>query len=75
MEDIDVLVFDIQDVGGRFFTYLSTLHLVLEACADAGVAVIVLDRPNPNAHYVDGPVMEKENQSFLGKVPSLLSME
>ena len=69
LEDIDVLVFDIQDVGVRFFTYLSTLHLVLEACADAGVAVIVLDRPNPNAHYVDGPVMEKENQSFLGKVP------
>ncbi|MEC8257316.1 MAG: DUF1343 domain-containing protein, partial [Bacteroidota bacterium] len=50
-------------------TYLSTLHLVLKACADASVAVIVLDRPNPNAHYVDGPVMEKENQSFLGKVP------
>ena len=69
LADIDILVFDIQDVGVRFFTYLSTLHLVMEACADAKVPVIVLDRPNPNAHYVDGPMMEEENQSFLGKVP------
>jgi len=66
---IDVVVFDIQDVGVRFFTYLSTLHLVLEACADSEVPVVVLDRPNPNAHYIDGPVMREENQSFLGKVP------
>ena len=69
LADIDILVFDIQDVGVRFFTYLSTLHLVMEACADAKVPVIVLDRPNPNAHYVDGPMMEEDNQSFLGKVP------
>ena len=69
LADIDILIFDIQDVGVRFFTYLSTLHLVMEACADANVPVIVLDRPNPNAHYVDGPIMEGENQSFLGKVP------
>jgi uncharacterized protein YbbC (DUF1343 family) len=69
LTDIDILVFDIQDVGVRFFTYLSTLHLVMEACADAKIPVIVLDRPNPNAHYVDGPMMEEENQSFLGKVP------
>ena len=67
--DIDILVFDIQDVGVRFFTYLSTLHLAMESCADAKVPVIVLDRPNPNAHYVDGPMMEEENQSFLGKIP------
>ncbi|MGB1433374.1 MAG: exo-beta-N-acetylmuramidase NamZ family protein [Flavobacteriaceae bacterium] len=69
LADVDILVFDIQDVGVRFFTYLSTLHLVMEACADSKVPVIVLDRPNPNAHYVDGPMMEEENQSFLGKVP------
>ena len=69
LTDIDMLVFDIQDVGVRFFTYLSTLHLVMEACADAQIPVIVLDRPNPNAHYVDGPIMEEENQSFLGKIP------
>ena len=69
LTDIDILVFDIQDVGVRFFTYLSTLHLVMEACADSKVPVIVLDRPNPNSHYVDGPMMEEDNQSFLGKVP------
>jgi uncharacterized protein YbbC (DUF1343 family) len=69
LANIDILVFDIQDVGVRFFTYLSTLHLVMEACADAEVPVIVLDRPNPNAHYVDGPMMKEDNQSFLGKVP------
>jgi uncharacterized protein YbbC (DUF1343 family) len=69
LKHIDVVVFDIQDVGVRFFTYLSTLHLVLEACADSDVPVVVLDRPNPNAHYIDGPVMREENQSFLGKVP------
>ena len=69
LADVDILVFDIQDVGVRFFTYLSTLHLVMEACADSKVPIIVLDRPNPNAHYVDGPMMEEENQSFLGKVP------
>ena len=69
LADVDILVFDIQDVGVRFFTYLSTLHLVMEACADSKVPVIVLDRPNPNAYYVDGPMMEEENQSFLGKVP------
>ncbi|MGB0811565.1 MAG: exo-beta-N-acetylmuramidase NamZ domain-containing protein [Flavobacteriaceae bacterium] len=66
LADVDILVFDIQDVGVRFFTYLSTLHLVMEACADSKVPVIVLDRPNPNAHYVDGPMMEEENQSFFG---------
>ena len=69
LKHIDIVVFDIQDVGVRFFTYLSTLHLVLEACADSDVPLVVLDRPNPNAHYIDGPVMREENQSFLGKVP------
>ncbi len=66
MEDIDVVVFDIQDVGTRFFTYISTLLYVAEACAENRVALLVLDRPNPNAHYVDGPVLEKTYESFVG---------
>ncbi len=66
LEGLDVIVFDIQDVGVRFYTYIATLHYVMEAAADAGVAVIVLDRPNPNGSYVDGPVMEAEHTSFLG---------
>jgi len=66
---IDVLIFDIQDVGVRFYTYISTLHYVMEAAAENDIQVIVLDRPNPNAHYVDGPVLEKEYSSFVGMHP------
>ena len=69
LENIDVVVFDIQDVGARFYTYISTLHYVMEACAEAGIPVIILDRPNPNAHYIDGPVLEPKHSSFLGKHP------
>ncbi|PVX51972.1 uncharacterized protein YbbC (DUF1343 family) [Balneicella halophila] len=69
LENIDVVVFDIQDVGVRFYTYISTLHYVMEACAENSIPLIVLDRPNPNGHYVDGPVMEKEFQSFIGMHP------
>ncbi|MDN3725164.1 DUF1343 domain-containing protein [Aequorivita sp. SDUM287046] len=69
LKGIDVVVFDIQDVGARFYTYISTLHYVMEACAEAGIPVIVLDRPNPNGHYIDGPILEKENQSFVGMHP------
>ena len=69
LEDIDVMVFDIQDVGVRFYTYIATMHLVMEACAEAGIPVIILDRPNPNGHYIDGPMMEKEHTSFLGMHP------
>ena len=69
LEKIDIVLFDIQDVGVRFYTYLSTLHYIMEACAENGVKLIVLDRPNPNIHYVDGPVMEDENKSFLGMHP------
>ncbi|HAT65890.1 MAG TPA: DUF1343 domain-containing protein [Flavobacteriaceae bacterium] len=69
MQGLDVMVFDIQDVGVRFYTYLSTLHYVMEACAEANIPLIVLDRPNPNAHYVDGPMMEPENTGFLGLHP------
>lgn len=66
LEGVDVVLFDIQDVGVRFYTYIATLQLVMEASADASVPVIVLDRPNPNGNLVDGPVLQKENASFLG---------
>lgn len=66
LEDLDIIVFDLQDVGARFYTYLSTLHLVLEACAESNIPLLILDRPNPNGHYVDGPVMEDEFKSYLG---------
>ncbi len=69
LENIDVVIFDIQDVGVRFYTYISTLHYVMEACAEAEIPVIILDRPNPNGHYIDGPVLEKEHSSFVGKHP------
>ncbi|MFM7595549.1 MAG: exo-beta-N-acetylmuramidase NamZ domain-containing protein [Flavobacteriales bacterium] len=67
--DVDIVVFDIQDVGVRFYTYLSTLHYVMEACAEFHKKLIILDRPNPNAHYVDGPVLETEYKSFVGMHP------
>ncbi len=66
MEDLDIMVFDIQDVGCRFYTYISTLTYVMEACAQKGIPLIVLDRPNPNGHYVDGPVLKKGFESFVG---------
>ena len=69
VRDLDVLVFDIQDVGARFYTYISTMHYVMEAAAENNKPVLVLDRPNPNGHYVDGPVLEKEQQSFVGMHP------
>lgn len=69
LEGIEVMVFDIQDVGVRFYTYTSTLHLVMEACAENNIPVIVLDRPNPNGSFVDGPILELENSSFLGLAP------
>jgi uncharacterized protein YbbC (DUF1343 family) len=69
LEGIEVVVFDIQDVGVRFYTYISTLHYVMEACAEQNIPVIVLDRPNPNRHYVDGPILEKVHTSFVGMHP------
>lgn len=69
LKGIDVMVFDIQDVGARFYTYISSLHYVMEACAEAGIPVVVLDRPNPNGHYIDGPILEKEHTSFVGMHP------
>ena len=69
LEDVDMVVFDIQDVGARFYTYISTLHYVMEACAENSIPVLVLDRPNPNAHYVDGPVLDTVFKSFVGMHP------
>ncbi len=66
LEDIDILVFDIQDVGTRFYTYISTLTYVMEVCAENNIPLMILDCPNPNSHYVDGPVLEKKFQSFVG---------
>ena len=70
MKDIDVVFFDLQDVGCRFYTYISTLHYVMEACAEANIPLLVLDRPNPNGHYVDGPVLDTARyRSFVGMHP------
>lgn len=69
LDQLDVMVFDIQDVGVRFYTYIATLQLVMEACAEHNTPIIVLDRPNPNGHYVDGPTMMKEHKSYLGLNP------
>ena len=69
LEDVEVLVFDIQDVGTRFYTYISTLHLVMEAAAENDIPVIVLDRPNPNGSYIDGPILEAAHKSFVGMDP------
>ncbi len=72
MEDlkgIDWMVFDIQDVGARFYTYISTMHYVMEACAENNIKMLILDRPNPNGYYVDGPVLDKSVQSFVGMHP------
>ena len=65
----DVLVFDLQDVGARFYTYISSLHYIMEACAENNIQLIVLDRPNPNGSIVDGPNLEKEFISFVGMHP------
>lgn len=67
--DVDVVLFDIQDVGVRFYTYISTLHYVMEACAENHKPLVVLDRPNPNGFYVDGPVLDTAYDSFVGMHP------
>ena len=69
LADIDVMIFDIQDVGARFYTYISTLHYVMEACAENNIELLVFDRPNPNGTIVDGPVLEMEHKSFVGMHP------
>ncbi len=69
LQGIDTIVFDLQDVGVRFYTYLSTLHYVLEAASEHNIHVVVLDRPNPNGRFVDGPVLQNEFSSFVGIHP------
>ena len=69
LDGLDLLVFDIQDVGTRFYTYISTMSYVMEACAENGIPILVLDRPNPNGNYVDGPVRKAGNESFVGLHP------
>ena len=69
LKDIDVIIFDLQDVGVRFYTYISSLHYVMEACAENNVSLLVLDRPNPNGFYIDGPILDLEFRSFVGMHP------
>lgn len=69
LENIDIVVFDLQDVGVRFYTYISTMHYVMEACAEMNVELLILDRPNPNGFYIDGPILDTTYQSFVGMHP------
>jgi uncharacterized protein YbbC (DUF1343 family) len=69
LKGIDILLFDIQDVGVRFYTYISTMSLVMEAAANKGIPLVVLDRPNPNGFYIDGPVLDTAFRSFVGMHP------
>jgi uncharacterized protein YbbC (DUF1343 family) len=76
LEGIDIMIFDLQDVGARFYTYISSLHYVMEACAENNIPLLVLDRPNPNGTIIDGPILEKEHTSFVGmhEIPVLHGM-
>ena len=76
LQGVDIILFDLQDVGVRFYTYISTMTYVMEAAAENDIPVIVLDRPNPNGFYIDGPVLKPENQSFVGmhQVPVVYGM-
>lgn len=69
LQDLDIVIFDIQDVGARFFTYISTMHYLMEACAENNKQVIIFDRPNPHGQYVDGPILQPEFKSFIGMHP------
>jgi len=69
LKGLDIIVFDIQDVGARFYTYISSLHYVMEACAENNIPMLILDRPNPNGHYTDGPILEAVHKSFVGMHP------
>jgi uncharacterized protein YbbC (DUF1343 family) len=69
LDDIDIMIYDIQDVGVRFYTYISTMHYVMEACAEKGIPLIIFDRPNPLGYYVDGPVLDTSYRSFVGMHP------
>lgn len=69
LKDIDIMVYDIQDVGARFYTFISSLQYYLEAAAENGIPLLILDRPNPNGYYVDGPVLDPKFKSFVGMQP------
>lgn len=69
LADVDIVIFDIQDVGIRFYTFISTLHYLMEACAEQDKKLMIFDRPNPNGDYIDGPVLEKGYESFVGMHP------
>jgi uncharacterized protein YbbC (DUF1343 family) len=69
LQGLNLMIFDIQDVGARFYTYISTLHYVMEACAENNIELMILDRPNPNGYSVDGPVLDTVNHSFVGMHP------
>lgn len=69
LKDVEIVLFDLQDVGTRFYTYLSTLTYMMEACAEKNILLIILDRPNPNGFYVDGPILHDEHKSFIGMHP------
>jgi uncharacterized protein YbbC (DUF1343 family) len=69
LKNIDIVVFDLQDVGVRFYTYISTMHYVMEACAEMNVELLILDRPNPNGFYIDGPILDTAYKSFVGMHP------
>jgi uncharacterized protein YbbC (DUF1343 family) len=76
LKDLDIVIYDLQDVGTRFYTYISTLEYMMDACAESGKTLMILDRPNPNGHYIDGPVLDKALKSFVGmqSVPIVYGM-
>lgn len=69
LNDLDIIIFDLQDVGVRFYTYISTMHYVMEAAAEKGLQVIIFDRPNPNGDYIAGPILDEDFKSFVGMHP------
>ncbi|MGB0456668.1 MAG: exo-beta-N-acetylmuramidase NamZ family protein [Flavobacteriaceae bacterium] len=69
LRDLDVVIFDVQDVGARFYTFVSTLHYMMETCATLNIPILILDRPNPNGHYIDGPILDLNHKSFVGMHP------
>ena len=69
LHNVEIMIFDLQGVGARFYTYISTMTYVMQACAENNIPLIILDRPNPNIHYIDGPVLQMEQQSFVGLLP------
>lgn len=69
LADVDLMVFDIQDIGVRYFTYIATMHRVMEACAENDVELLILDRPNPNGYFIDGPILDMAFKSDIGMRP------